>query len=243
MSSNHESAIPFSIPLQPTPKTYRSQSYSVGQLESAMANTNVSSHDQGRYRAANHMPSLQRRTSRTAGLGVVDATGLGRLHEEDGEEFQDVNAASEQARRIEKLERENAQLRAAHAGSRTFSTSAITTGPSMGFRSLRTQGALPEEYDDAVDDQESMSGSGLLPRRDNAARRMSEQALSPYERRALGDNSGYDDPRNAKWQTHLGFGSIPEAPQSRRHSMAGVPGRHPSIGSQGKAPCAILGCC
>jgi hypothetical protein len=28
-----ESAIPFSIPLQPTLKTYRSQSYSVGQMD------------------------------------------------------------------------------------------------------------------------------------------------------------------------------------------------------------------
>lgn len=233
MSNNQEGGIPFSIPLQPTPKTYRSQSYSVGQLESAMANATTTSGDQSRYRMPGQMPSLQRRTSRTAGLGVVDATGLDRLHEEDGEEYQNFSASTQQARRIEKLERENAQLRAAHAGSRTFSTSALVTAPSMGFRSFRTQGSLPEEYDDAVDDQESMSGSGLLSRRDNTSRRMSEQALAPYERQGVVDNTAFDDGRNAKWQTHLGFGAIPEAPQSRRHSMAGVPARQASLSSQG----------
>jgi hypothetical protein len=236
MSSNQDGGLPFAIPLQPTPKTYRSQSYSVGQLESAMANANVAVGDPSRYRLPGQMPSLQRRTSRTAGLGVVDATGLDRLHEEDGEEYHNVGANSQQARRIEKLERENAQLRAAHASSRTFSTSAITTAPSMGLRSsFRTQGSLPEEYDDAVDDQESMSGSGLLPRRDNTSRRLSEQALAPYERQTAVDSTAFDDSRNAKWQTHLGFGAIPEGPQSRRHSMAGVPARQASMGAQGMA--------
>ena len=233
MSNSQEAGLPFSIPLQPTPKTFRSQSYSVGQLESAMGAVTTSPVEQNRYRQSGHMPSLQRRTSRTAGLGVVNATGLDRLHEEDGEEYQNVNPDQYQASRIEKLERENAQLRAAHAGSRTFSTSALTTGPSSSFRPFRTQGSLPEEYDDAVDDQESMSGSGLLQRRDNASRRMSEQALAPYERQAGIEARGFDDARNAKWQTHLGFGGIPEQPQSRRHSMADVPARHASMGSQG----------
>jgi hypothetical protein len=229
MVNSQEAGIPFSIPLQPTPKTYRSQSYSVGQLESAMAPSANSPIEQGRYRMGGQ---LQRRTSRTAGLGVVDATGLDRLHEEEGDEdYQGQSMSNSQLRRLERLEKENAQLRAAQASNRTFSTSAITPTTSSAFRSYRTQGALPEEYDDAVEDQESMSGSGLLQRRDNMMRRMSEQALPPFERQSGAD---YDGGRNAsKWSTSLGFGSIPEIPQSRRHSMADVPTRHPSMGSQG----------
>lgn len=232
--STTESGIPFSIPLQPTPKTYRSQSYSVGQLESAMAQNASSPNDPSRYRMGNGNPyqSLQRRTSRTAGLGVVANTGLDRLHEEeDDEDYHGHHENHSQARRIERLEKENAQLRAAQASNRTFSTSALTNpSGSSAFRSFRSQASLPEEYDDAVDDQESMSGSGLLQRRDNAIRRMSEQALTPYDRQGPVDADGN---RNAKWQTALGFGGIPENPQSRRHSMADVPTRHPSLGSQG----------
>lgn len=240
MSNTNESGIPFSIPLQPTPKTYRSQSYSVGQLESAMAPPTSSPSEPNRYRMGGQYPSLQRRTSRTAGLGVVDATGLDRLHEEEGdEEYQGHVMSNSQARRIERLEKENAQLRAAQAGSRTFSTSALNNpSASSAFRSFRTQGSLPEEYDDAVDDQESMSGSGLLQRRENTMRRMSEQALTPYERQSATD---LEATRNAKWQTTLGFGGIPEIPQSRRHSMADVPTRHPSLGSQGKQHYLALG--
>lgn len=236
MSNTNEGGIPFSIPLQPTPKTYRSQSYSVGQLESAMAPPTSSPNEPGRYRMGVPYPSLQRRTSRTAGLGVVDATGLDRLHEEEGDEdYQGPHVPHAQARRIERLEKENAQLRAAQGGSRTFSTSALNnSSASSAFRSFRSQGSLPEEYDDAVDDQESMSGSGLLQRRDNAMRRMSEQALAPYERQGATD---LDASRHAKWLTALNFGGIPEVPQSRRHSMADVPTRHPSLGSQGKQDC------
>jgi hypothetical protein len=235
MSNTNESGIPFSIPLQPTPKTYRSQSYSVGQLESAMAQNAGSPGEPNRYRMGAPYPMLQRRTSRTAGLGVVDATGLDRLHEEEGdEEYHGQHMSNSQARRIERLEKENAQLRAAQVGSRTFSTSAINNPPtSSTFRTFRSQGSLPEEYDDAVDDQDSMSGSGLLQRRDNTMRRLSEQALAPYDRQAGTDADGG---RNAKWSTALGFGGIPENPQSRRHSMADVPTRHPSLGSQGKLP-------
>merc|ERR1712000_234908 len=40
-----------------------------------------------------------------------------------------------------------------------------------------------------------------------------------------------DGLKKAHWQTSLGFGSIPEAPQSRRHSFADVPTRHGSFSS------------
>ncbi|KAK5242821.1 hypothetical protein LTR40_012653, partial [Exophiala xenobiotica] len=70
--------IPFSIPLQPTPKTYRSQSYSVGQLDTTSAAPNTApvstSVEATRNRLGGNYPTLPRRTSRTSGL---DSGSLG----------------------------------------------------------------------------------------------------------------------------------------------------------------------
>lgn len=52
--------IPFSIPLHPTPKTYRSQSYSVGQMEAELARANAGTvkHKPSRLNEVEHAPTL-----------------------------------------------------------------------------------------------------------------------------------------------------------------------------------------
>ncbi|OQD84234.1 hypothetical protein PENANT_c013G10324 [Penicillium antarcticum] len=131
-----ESAIPFSIPLHPTPKTYRSQSYSVGQMDpeflglagkngagtgagaSAGAGTGTGQFA-GRARGPGQMSAVQPRTSRPSVLGELghDPAMLGQVREDDdGDESLngsdgDMSYSANQARRIEQLARENALLR------------------------------------------------------------------------------------------------------------------------------------
>src|SRR2546423_246608 len=82
----NDNAIPFSIPLHPTPKTYRSQSYSVGQLDpdsfgltSSQASGGTIA--AGRGRGSGQYPGLVRRPSRPSGLGDRghDTGTLGRV--------------------------------------------------------------------------------------------------------------------------------------------------------------------
>ena len=248
--ANPESGIPFSIPLQPTPKTYRSQSYSVGQLDSGSVTTPAgpvsTSTEATRNRIGGQNPSLQRRTSRTSGLGP-ESGGLGRVREveDDEEESLRINNpvdmySNSQARQMARVGQDNAQLRqASQPRDRTLSaTSSATIPANPAFRGSRLHGSVPEEYDNAVDDQESMSGSGHLPHRENGMRRMSEQAGIPFDRQTLtsSDARTHDNTRKTQWSTSLGFGGIPEAPQSRRHSLADVPTRHGSFSSHGIAP-------
>ncbi|KIV77402.1 hypothetical protein PV11_09199 [Exophiala sideris] len=236
--------IPFSIPLQPTPKTYRSQSYSVGQLDTTAApgpaHSVVTSGEATRNRPGSNYPSLQRRTSRTSGISGLDSVGLGRLREVDDDEEEARNpekssaVANEQARMIERLEKENAQLRqAAQSRDRTLSGTSATTQPPPGFRNTRLTRAVPEEAETAIDDQDEIAFMSRNAGQQNPARRMSEQVIGFVDRQEPPgiENRSLEGMRKAHWQTSLGFGPIPEAPQSRRHSFADVPTRHGSISS------------
>ncbi|EXJ77908.1 hypothetical protein A1O3_09067 [Capronia epimyces CBS 606.96] len=247
LPTNGDGGIPFSIPLQPTPKTYRSQSYSVGQLDTTSAptapNPVSTSVEATRNRLGGQYPSLQRRTSRTSGLGTIEPGGLGRLREiEDDEDDLEGNQmseviATEQARTIERLEKENAQLRqAAQTRGRALSGASAAPPPAPGFRNSRLRSAVPEEAETAIDDREDFAILGGLGDRENSTRRLSEQTLGYPERQPLSaiENRSLESVRKAQWQTSLGFGPIPEAPQSRRHSFADVPTRHGSFSSNGK---------
>ncbi|KAL2416440.1 hypothetical protein ABEF95_016252 [Exophiala dermatitidis] len=248
-NGNGEGGIPFTIPLQPTPKTYRSQSYSVGQLDTTSAptapNPVSTSAEATRTRLGGQYPSLQRRTSRTSGLGAVETGGLGRLREVEDDEEELRNSrmseviATEQARMIERLEKENAQLRQAAQTQhdRTLSGASTSTQPPPGFRNTRLRAAVPEEAEVAVDDREDLPLSAGFGGRDHNARRMSEHALGFSDRPTLSstEHRNLESVRKAQWQTSLGFGPILEAPQSRRHSFADVPTRHGSFSSNGKA--------
>lgn len=248
LPSNGDNGIPFTIPLQPTPKTYRSQSYSVGQLDTTNApnptNPLSTSTEATRTRLAGQNPAVTRRISRTGGLAGNDPAGLGRLREDDNEEDvrgSSISIAQDQARMIEMLEKENAKLRHAAQRERTSSATAAGQLPAVGFRQSRLQGPLLEETEAAIDDPDDFSRlSGYS--RDGVSRRMSEN-MGHYIERPTGsplENRQLDGARRAQWQTSLGFGPIPEAPQSRRHSFADVPTRHGSFSSTGETiawPC------
>jgi hypothetical protein len=251
-----ESAIPFSIPLQPTLKTYRSQSYSVGQMDpeflglstskAGAAPTVGAQYPGSRSRAPGQMSAVQPRASRPSVLGELghDTATLGRVREDDdGDESlngseSDRSYSASQARQIEQLARENALLRqAAAAGQmdnryreRAGSAASIGGGPSL----HRIRGGVLEGDLAGEDPGELRDITGYNNLRGNSRRRFSEHLAhpeaqfssfaSPLENRAL------DNVRKAHWQTSLGFGGMPDIPQSRRHSFAEIPMRHGSIG-------------
>ncbi|KAJ5403535.1 PSP1 C-terminal [Penicillium cosmopolitanum] len=251
-----ESAIPFSIPLHPTPKTYRSQSYSVGQMDPeflGLAANKPSTggaypNPSGRSRGPGQMSSGQPRASRPSVLGELghDSAMLGRVREDDDGESSlgsdgDVAYSASQARTIEQLARENALLRqAAAAGQRDNryrdrASSSASTASGL-HAAHRIHGGVPEE-DIAPEDPgelRDIHGYGIM--RGNTGRRYSEHsanleqqfssfASSPLENRAL------ENVRKGHWQTSLGFGSMADIPQSRRHSFADIPMRHASVSS------------
>ncbi|KAJ5601007.1 hypothetical protein N7510_010541 [Penicillium lagena] len=248
-----ESAIPFSIPLHPTPKTYRSQSYSVGQMDPELLGLMASTagtgapYAGGRSRGPGQMSAVQPRSARPSVLGELghDPATLGQLREdEDGDDddngADDGNYSASQARTIEQLARENAMLRQAAAGQMDSrfrdraSSSASVAGAAHALH--RIHGSVPEESDLAVEDiGELRDIQGYSNMRSNTRRRFSEHSAnlepqfssfaSPLDNRAL------DNVRKAHWQTSLGFGSLVDVPQSRRHSFADIPVRHTSAGS------------
>ncbi|KAL8903504.1 MAG: hypothetical protein Q9207_003889 [Kuettlingeria erythrocarpa] len=254
--SNAESAIPFAIPLHPTLKTYRSQSYSVGQLdpESAGAlptNQNgVNFNNRSRNSAA--YAGLQHRPSRPSMLGDLshDATLLGQLREvEDDDESSTgseagVQLASTHARTIEKLARENAMLRQAAAEQlentrtrhRASTADLQTTMPRHISSDHRMHDHAPEEKDGFSESSSTHIGhsySNEVLR----ARRLSEYAAKPgiqYAMTGIPEHRNLESFKKGHWQSSLGFGGIVEPPQSRRHSLAEVPTRQTSISSSGE---------
>ncbi|OQD64624.1 hypothetical protein PENPOL_c007G00989 [Penicillium polonicum] len=251
-----ESAIPFSIPLQPTLKTYRSQSYSVGQMDPESLSLAASKpgaapaagaqYPGSRSRGPGQMSVVQPRSSRPSMLGELghDTAMLGRVREDDdGDESlngseSDMSYSASQARQIEQLARENALLRqAAAAGQmdnryRERAGSAASIGG--GHPLHRIRGGVPEGDLGGEDPGELRDITGYNNMRGSSRRRFSEHLAhpeaqfssfaSPLENRAL------DNVRKAHWQTSLGFGGMPDMPQSRRHSFAEIPMRHGSIG-------------
>ncbi|KAL2821370.1 hypothetical protein BDW59DRAFT_110486 [Aspergillus cavernicola] len=258
-TASGDSSIPFSIPLHPTPKTYRSQSYSVGQLDpenlGLATGKAPTAYAGARPRNGAQFSALQHRSSRPSLLGELghDPATLGRVREDedddaespDGSDGSYGNYAASQARTIEQLARENALLRqaAGHVDNslrdRAMSTASATSGyaVSSGIRnSHRIRGSVPEEADLAVEDLDEVANiPGYNDIYNNPRRRFSEHsvnlekqfpAFTPLENRAL------ENARKAHWQTSLGFGSLADIPQSRRHSFAEIPVRNPSISGE-----------
>ncbi|OKL59546.1 hypothetical protein UA08_05360 [Talaromyces atroroseus] len=259
-SMTGDSAIPFTIPLHPTPKTYRSQSYSVGQLDPETVNmmsTKANNQFNGlRGRPGNQPGGLQHRSSRPSLLEDLghDPALLGRVREDDDDdeanskELNDANSYASSQARIEQLTRENALLRqaaryeGARMRDRAVSSTSINSNYSLapGMHSLhRIHGSVPEESDLAVEDLDEVGDiSGYNGLRNSNRRRLSEHSanlerqLAPFGGSV--ENRPLESLKRAHWQTSLGFGSIGEIPQSRRHSFADIPTRHASIGSIGE---------
>lgn len=255
-----ESAIPFAIPLQPTLKTYRSQSYSVGQLDpesSVVPPTNYSGYGAyGRQRNGASYANLQHRPSRPSMLGDLshDPSLLGQLREveDDGESSNDSEAEvqlSTQARTIEQLAMENAMLRQAAADQmeretrnrNRAATSTATKAPRSTSQTYqqRMRDNAPEESDYALyeaDDSDvpkSFRYEGLNERRSSE---YATKSNAQYPIPGIPENRTVESVKKGHWQSSLGFGGIGEAPQSRRHSFADVPTRQNSISSAGDSP-------
>ncbi|KAL1854605.1 hypothetical protein Plec18170_004695 [Paecilomyces lecythidis] len=261
-----ESAIPFTIPLHPTPKTYRSQSYSVGQLDPesiGLAARPAASFSAGRGRNASQFSALQHRSSRPSLLGELghDPAMLGRVREDDDDgdsangSESGYNYNTNHARTIEQLARENALLRQAAGqldGSRfrerAMSNASANSGFSMasGAHNLhRIRGSVPEESDLAVEDLDELGNiPGYNNTRSNTRRRFSEHSANLEKQLPTFtslENRTLENVKRAHWQTSLGFGSMADLPQSRRHSFADIPTRHGSIGSAGEQHTSISG--
>ena len=252
-----ESSIPFAIPLQPTLKTYRSQSYSVGQLDPETAspppNTHTGYSAYGRSRNGLPYTALQHRPSRPSMLSDLshDSSLLGQLQEvEDDEESSNgsepgVPLATTQARAIEQLAMENAILRQAAAeqldrpGVRHRSRSATSTTPKVSRTTPQSSQQhrheiVPEEAEYALDDADDSELARLYKYQGPNGRRFGEYIGKPLTQNTLGgilENRTIESVKKGHWQSSLGFGGIGEPPQSRRHSFADVPTRQNSIGS------------
>lgn len=256
-----ESAIPFAIPLQPTLKTYRSQSYSVGQLDPESTNPPPSNYGgysaYGRSRNGASYAGLQHRPSRPSMLGdsIHDPKLLGQLQEvEDDEDDEESPTQSEsgveltaktQARTIEHLAKENAILRQAaierlgretscdRDQSVTSSSSRAPRHASQNFQQ-RAYESVPEEADYALYDVEDADVSRLHKYDGLNGRRSSDYATrigAQHTVAGIPENRTIESVKKGHWQSSLGFGGIGEPPQSRRHSFADVPTRQNSIGS------------
>ncbi len=231
------SQIPFAIPLHPTPKTYRSQSYSVGQLEpdATAAAMGPSAILGGRSRPIPHS-GLQHRPSRPSMLSEManDGTMLGKVNEDDDDDsngsVQGTQQRSAEAKTIEMLTRENAYLRQQQYQNSRLRPRA-STGTAYGYMAE----PVPEESDYAVDElDEANERTELAARRGAGGRRMSEFGLGPYRSPFSLENRKLENVKKAFWQSSLGF-PVGDVPQSRRHSFADVPTRQGSISSIGEA--------
>lgn len=254
--SNAESAIPFAIPLHPTLKTYRSQSYSVGQIDPESAGALLTNQSgltfNNRSRNSVAYAGLQHRPSRPSMLGDFshDASLLGQLREvEDDDESSTgseagVQLASAHARTIEKLARENAMLRQAAAEQlentrtrhRASTTDLHTTMPRHTSSNHRVHDHVPEEADGYSESSSTRIGHSYSNEA-LRARRSSEYAAkagTQYAMTGIPEHRNLESFKKGHWQSSLGFGGIVEAPQSRRHSLAEVPTRQASISSSGE---------
>ncbi|OTB05446.1 hypothetical protein M426DRAFT_22037 [Hypoxylon sp. CI-4A] len=238
--------IPFAIPLHPTPKTYRSQSYSVGQLDpdSTTPTVPTSSVMPGRPRGPLGHPGLQHRPSRPSMLSEMSSEGamLGKVKEvedDDDESASDsaqgVHQQSVEAKTIEMLTRENALLRQQQYHNSRLRPRA-STGAAYGLgNSYGVRGTVPEESDFAIDElDEANEGHDGASKR-GLARRMSEYASGSFRSPYPLENRKLENVKKAYWQSSLGFGGLSDIPQSRRHSFADVPTRQGSISSIGEA--------
>lgn len=243
--------IPFAIPLHPTPKTYRSQSYSVGQVD---ADTPTSMNPSTGHGRARH-PALQHRPSRPSMLSEMsnDASMLGKVKEvEDDDDESATNSMqnsfhqTSESRTIEMLTRENAMLRQQqqqqhqqqHQQQQQQYNARIRPRASTGGGFLGNgyplQEAVPEESDYAVDELDGEQDAGDSFAKRASARRMSEYAAgaAPLRSPFAGDGRKADNSnlKRALWSSQLGFNGG-DVSQSRRHSFASMPTRQGSISS------------
>jgi len=241
--------IPFAIPLHPTPKTYRSQSYSVGQLDldspaGPSTSTTGGPAFTGRGRPLQHS-GLQHRPSRPSMLSEMsNEGGLSKLKEVEDDDDESTNGSnhgvqlqSAEAKTIELLARENAILRQQQYHNSRIRPRSSTSNSFALANGYGLHEAVPEESDYAIDELDEINELHEITSKGLLGRRMSEYAagqtrVSPY---VSLENRKLENVKKAYWQSSLGFGGLADIPQSRRHSFADVPTRQGSVSSAGEA--------
>ncbi|KAG8629629.1 hypothetical protein KVT40_003494 [Elsinoe batatas] len=220
LPGSRESAAPYSIPLQPVPKTHRSQSYSVGQMESELTASAAqgSSLDQQRRTPSQQLPH---RPSRPSMLSEV-FEGHDQTHGQGyGAEMYGSRSAtspmSPDGRRENVVEsshnpllRHATKARARHGQSASTSDTRSPTGFHSAYH---VPPVLPASEEVIDEEPEPFAAAGLT-------RRFSE---------LTGLGAPGEAARRGQWQSSLGFGTLPDIPQSRRHSMAEMPTRRNSL--------------
>jgi hypothetical protein len=206
-------SFPFNIPLQPILKTHRSQSYSVGQLETEAGPQSPGAVGSSRPRAA--IPGSQYRPVRPSGLGeTIYAEGrpLAQLSEvEDDEPDQGVSLSSLRARQEQLSDLSNALLRqATHENARA----------KHGSASLGASAA--EDVRRSMSDNYAKSGAESAIEDDDSEQLYSGRSLN------LGQSMSQDSTHRGMWSTSLGF-EMDDFTQSRRHSLADIPTRRGSL--------------
>lgn len=256
--SSVDSAIPFAIPLHPTLKTYRSQSYSVGQLDPESTKPhppNFGGHFiNGRSRSgASYAAGLQHRPSRPSMLGEISHDGslLGQLREVDDDDESSngseagVQLLGTQARTIEQLAMENAMLRQAAAADQIENTRGknrinasssgnnLSRNPAQGL-SRRARETIPKESDYALYEADDSNANPVYDYEGVSGREPGKyiaKCRKQYSPPGVAENRTLESVKKGQWQSSLGFGGLAELPQSRRHSFADVPTRPTSISS------------
>lgn len=240
-----EPTFPFSIPLHPTPKTYRSQSYSVGQTdEDASLITGIGNPAlQQRGPRAAPLSAIRHRPSRPSMLGgLTESSNLAQLREVEDDDESSA-AGSDQGVRLASpgLKNEHGDsghsnlmkhvaIESAKARQRAASSSMNTTteqyrmpfshaGMADSAARAGAEYAVDEEGDDL--DHHSL-GSSLI-------RRYTELTGMSPRYPNLEDMRRSEDIKRAHWQSspHLDNG-VDEGP-SRRNSVAGILTRRGSL--------------
>ncbi|KAH7040425.1 uncharacterized protein B0I36DRAFT_357727 [Microdochium trichocladiopsis] len=232
--------IPFAIPLHPTPKTYRSQSYSVGQLDPDSPGAAVPSVSvMGNRARPLGKSALNHRPSRPSMLSEMSSDGamLGKVKEVEDDDDDGSSRSSglgarqqelEAQKTIEALERENAILRQQQYQSQLRPRASTGNAFALG-NGYSLHEAVPEESDYAVDEIDDLNDNIDPASKRGMGRRMSEYAAGGH--RYPVENRKLENVKRAYWTSSLGFGGHSDMPQSRRHSFADVPARQGSISS------------
>lgn len=215
-------SFPFAVPVQPVLKTHRSQSYSVGQLD-----TDLGPQSPGAVgtpsRSRPGVSGAQYRPMRPSALGetvYTEGRPLGQLSEVEDDEGPDqgVLLANPRTRQEQSSDTvSNALLRqATHESARakhgSASLSAVAAEDAR--RSVRTS---------TTADSSVKSGTDYAIEDDDV-----EQVYTGRSPNLLGQPFAQDGGHRSMWSTSLGFG-VDENTQSRRHSLADIPTRRGSL--------------
>ncbi|KAF2400198.1 hypothetical protein EJ06DRAFT_420398 [Trichodelitschia bisporula] len=233
--------LPFEIPLEPSRKTVRSQSYSAGQLDKTPGFENM--HQPGPYKMKT---SLMHRPSRPSMLGDSGRDPLSSLREDEDDvgssTGSDPDLRLQPSMTNPEVSRTFGQndmfKQASFENGRALAAAAASGQQNSGFRYPRRNAPtfpspppLPQldiEYavtDETEEPVENFGDSGRLARH-SVSGASPGAPLSPLD--TVLENRTLEGLKKAQWQSSLGFGIPEEGSQSRRHSFADLP-RHEAV--------------